>query len=330
VAAPKLKALLSYTLFVALGLGLLYLAFRETEWEKLISDLKEAKILYLIFSAAFGYYAYIARGTRWNLMLGVMGHPPQNKWSSIHSIALGYFSNLAIPRSGEVFRCTAMYRAEGVAVNRLLGTVILERLFDFLMLILIFGLGFITNLSHMKELFQDMQTDSLQIPLWVPIVALVLFKLALMLLRIFKANPLVLKIREFIKGLLEGLRAFQILNTKQKSIFIFQTLQIWTMYFLMVYIVFFALPATAHLGLSDGLFLMIVGGLGMIIPTPGGIGSYHYLVMTGLFFLGVEKTDGLSFATVVHTTQLILTIGAGIIAFLVMGKASSKTKKTAE
>lgn len=328
MAAQKLKALLSYTLFVAMGLGLLFLAFRETEWQKLISDLRNAKIPYLVLSATLGYYAYVARGWRWNLMLSAMGHPPRKSWHSIHSIALGYFSNLAIPRSGEVFRCTVMYRAEDVPVNRLLGTVILERLFDFLMLILVFGLGFLTNLSHMKELLSDVQTGSMQIPIWIPAIAILLLLSFIILLRTLKNNPLVLKIRSFIKGLLEGLRAFQILNKRQKLIFIFQTLQIWMMYFLMVYVVFFALPATAHLGLSDGLFLMIVGGLGMIIPTPGGIGAYHYLVMTGLFFLGVEKTDGLSFATVVHTTQLILTIAAGMIGFVIMGKAAKERKTT--
>jgi glycosyltransferase 2 family protein len=328
VAIQKLKILLSYTLFVAMGLGLLFLAFRETEWQKLISDFRIAKIPYLVISAALGYYAYVARGWRWNLMLSAMGHPPRKSWHSIHSIALGYFSNLVIPRSGEVFRCTVMYRAEGLAVNRLLGTVILERLFDFLMLILVFGLGFLTNLSHMKELLSNVQTGSMQIPIWIPTIAILFLLGFIIFLRTLKTNPLVLKIRSFIKGLLEGLRAFQILNKRQKLIFIFQTLQIWTMYFLMVYVVFFALPATAHLGLSDGLFLMIVGGLGMIIPTPGGIGGYHYLVMTGLFFLGVEKNDGLSFATVVHTTQLILTIAAGIIGFFIMGKAAKERKTT--
>jgi uncharacterized protein (TIRG00374 family) len=325
VSAKKIKSILTYTVFIGLGAGLLFLAFRETEWDKLLADMQEANLSFLGISFLMGFYAYIARGLRWNLMLKVMGHPPKRTWSTIHSIALGYFSNLAIPRSGEVFRCTAMYRAESVPVDRLLGTVLLERLVDLLMLILVFALGFITNFSNMQRLLNDVESGSMQFPGWIIPAGIILLAVGLLILRLMRNHPLLLKVRTFIIGMLEGLRAFQKLNTQQRFIFIVHTIQIWLMYFLMVYVVFFALPATQHLGISEGLFLMVVGGLGMVIPTPGGVGSYHFLVMTGLFFLGVEKTDGLSFATVVHGTQLVMTIVAGIVGFIFLARVQNRS-----
>ena len=36
---------------------------------------------------------------------------------------------------------------------------------------------------------------------------------------------------------------------------------------------------TSDLTLNDGLFLLVLGGIGMLFPTPGGIGSYHYIVI---------------------------------------------------
>ena len=48
----------------------------------------------------------------------------------------GPFTNMAIPRAGEVARCTALNRLENIPISKLLGTVVLERAIDFLMLFL--------------------------------------------------------------------------------------------------------------------------------------------------------------------------------------------------
>ncbi|MCH8545583.1 MAG: flippase-like domain-containing protein [Cryomorphaceae bacterium] len=318
------RAFLTYALFLGLGGVLFYLAFRHTEWTTLINDFRSVRWPYLIISALMGYYAYVARGFRWNMLLHSMNYSMRSKWSAVHGIALGYFSNLVIPRSGEVFRCTAMYRAEDIPVNKLLGTVILERLVDLMMLALLFFLGFVTNWSHMVAMFSKNVDAKWEFPWGLAVVGLVVLLAVVLVVRRFQHNPLLLRIRNFIKGISEGLRSFKQLSVKQRWKFVFYTFQIWIMYFLMVYIVFFALDSTTHLTLSDGVFLMVAGSLGMVIPTPGGIGSYHFLMMTGLAFLGVDKSDGMSFGTIVHTTQLAMTLLAGLVGFLYLAKVEKK------
>ena len=49
----------------------------------------------------------------------------------------------------------------------------------------------------------------------------------------------------------------------------------------------FSIGKTNHLSLIDGVFILVLGGIGMVIPTPGGIGSYHAIVMIGLAVIGV-------------------------------------------
>ena len=132
------------------------------------------------------------------------------------------------------------------------------------------------------------------------------------------------KIKDFWAGLVEGLKSIS--KLEHKWFFIGHTLFIWAMYFLMSYVVVFALDSTSHIDPSAGLFVMIVGAFGIIAPSPGGIGSYHYLAMIGMGVIGIANDDALSFATLVHTGQTVMTIIAGIVATFVVYKTRRKNK----
>ena len=120
----------------------------------------------------------------------------------------------------------------------------------------------------------------------------------------------------------------------QKSTFWIHTFNIWAMYFLMTYVCFFSLEETAHLTATDGLFLLVLGGIGMVIPTPGGIGSYHAIVMIGLSVLGVgsvifggtgsESNPALLFPTIIHAGQTLMGIMMGLIGLLILFLSKKK------
>jgi glycosyltransferase 2 family protein len=84
----------------------------------------------------------------------------------------------------------------------------------------------------------------------------------------------------------------------------------------MTWVCFFCLEATSHLDIKAGLFILVVGGLGMSAPVQGGIGAYHYIVSQGLQLFNVSSTDGIVYATLVHTTQTLLVIVLGLWAML--------------
>jgi glycosyltransferase 2 family protein len=78
--------------------------------------------------------------------------------------------------------------------------------------------------------------------------------------------------------------------------------------------------------MKAGLFILVVGGLGMSAPVQGGIGAYHYIVSQGLQLFGISSTDGIAYATLVHTTQTLLVVVLGIFALLMLFLL--KNKKT--
>ena len=84
----------------------------------------------------------------------------------------------------------------------------------------------------------------------------------------------------------------------------------------MTYISFFALQSTANLSLKAGILIMVIGGIAMSAPVQGGIGTYHFLVSQALLLYGIANADGIVFATMVHTWQLIISVTLGLIGWL--------------
>ena len=66
---------------------------------------------------------------------------------------------------------------------------------------------------------------------------------------------------------------------------------------------------------AAGLFVLVVGGMGMSAPVQGGIGAYHPLVSRGLMLYGLTQTHGLAFATLMHTSQTLVVLIPGSICF---------------
>lgn len=327
----RLKRILKYIVFFGLGAFLFYQAFKNTEFEKLIEDFRKADYLYVIISMVMGYLAFISRGLRWNYLLEPLGKRAKS-WNAIHAIAIGYFANLAVPRAGELARCTALRSTDEIPVNRLFGTVVLERIVDTMMLGLFMVISILLQLDRFDSFFttafaRDSADDKSGIYLKVGIVLFVLASgLVLYLLRNRFVNmPGYAKVREFWNGFKEGLRSLKLV--KNKVAFFSHTLFIWAMYYGMLYVVMFAMDATSDIDPLSGLFIMVVGSFGMVIPSPGGIGSYHYLVMLGMGVLGISKTVGVSFATLMHTGQMVMTVVAGLLAMSVIYRERKKLKK---
>jgi hypothetical protein len=129
-------------------------------------------------------------------------------------------------------------------------------------------------------------------------------------------SPLKIKIRGVLKEIASGFKS--VLRMKKTGWFIFHTIFIWFIYFLMSWVCFFCLEATSHLDIKAGLFILVVGGLGMSAPVQGGIGAFHYIVSQGLQLFGVSSTDGIVYATLVHTTQTLVVIVTGLFGMLML------------
>ena len=149
------------------------------------------------------------------------------------------------------------------------------------------------------------------------LVVVLIFVIVRIISKNNKFKSIGIKTRSLIEGVIEGFKSVS--KMKNNWLFIFHTLFIWIMYFFMTYVCFFALDATSHLGMKEGLFVLVIGGLAMSAPVQGGIGAYHWIVSQGLMLFNISQTDGIVFATLVHTYQTLTIIVLGLSSLIILG-----------
>lgn len=326
------KKVLTYLIFIGIAVLFSWLAYNVITEEKTIQeiwhDLKEANYYWVFLSMIMGYMAIMSRGIRWKILLEPLGYKPKT-WNSIHSVAIAYLSNLAVPRSGEIARCTSLYSTDHIPVDKLIGTVISERVVDFIVLFFFMFLAIVLNLNAFDIFLEQFELDklaektSLLISLGIGFIILVaiiyIFRKKIGQLAFFQ------KVGNFLKGIKEGV--FTVLKMKKKLQFIGHTVFIWSMYAGMAIVVFQSLEATKHIPISQGLFIMVAGGIGMVLPSPGGTGTYVWAVSIAFIALGLSKTDGGEYGFLVWIAQTLMMIIGGFIGLFMIMRAKSKSQK---
>jgi len=332
--------ILKYITSLGFAFGILYLLFKNQDPVQLIKEIQKVDGKWVFLSMVFGGWAYVSRGLRWIVLIDALGYS-STKLNSVSAVSVGYFTNMFIPRAGEISRCTALNQVEKIPVDKLFGTILIERVIDFAFLILLIFLTVILKFNDIFNFYttlQAQQTESAGNNNFLILLAVLLSGgiLFFFLKKWLKNSIFYEKVLSFIDGLKEGFKSIK--SMKRKSAFWFHTFSIWIMYFLMTYICFFSMQETSHLSAGDGLFLLVLGGIGMIVPTPGGVGSYHAIVMIGLSVLGVgtiflgeggdPTNPALLFPTIVHIAQTLVAIIMGSIGLLILFLSKRKSNVT--
>lgn len=313
----KIPSWLKTLLFASLGLTLLYFAFKGVDLKAVGKEMGSAKLQWIGLSMLVGLGAVVSRGMRWKLVLDSMGYR-STSWRTSYAIGIGYLINMVFPRAGEVARATALRRSDKIPVDILLGTIIVERLIDLIIVSILLGLTLILTYPELQKLLASTQGSQPAakeggIPwLWI---ALALGLLAAWLLRKrFFKTALGQRVQSFLRGLSQGFTS--IVRLDKPWAYLGHTVFIWASYFVMIYVCFFAMPATENIQVDQSLFVMMAASMGIVVPVPGGVGAYHYLVAKALEVLSVPYPEGLAFATLVHASQTIMLMSTGIIGFI--------------
>lgn len=307
---------LTTLVFFGIGLGLFWLAMQGVEDpEALKRDMRSAQWWGIAASFVMGYLAIVSRGLRWNLLLAPMGHHPSPA-RSVHAVAFSYFANAFVPRSGEVARCAALNQTDDIPVDQLLGTVITERVVDFLMLFGLVAFALLTNLDAFLALMQEAQLPAMPTLIGAGVAGLAGCGALWWISQQQGRLGLLGKMAGFLQGIGTGIRS--VLAMEKRGLFLFHTLFIWVMYFLMSYVLFKAIPAVSALGLTDAVLVMVAGGFGMVLPAPGGIGSYHWAVSLGFAAVGFSGDVGFAVANVVWLTQTAMIVLTGGLGYLML------------
>ena len=282
---------------------------------------------WIVLTLVFGVFANLFRGWRWKLALEPLGEYPKTS-NCVYAIFISYASNLVIPRVGEVTRCGVLSKYDGVSFPKSLGTVVSERMIDTLCVGLITGMVLLSQMPVFATFFAETGTD---VGRYAEVLTsghfylIVLCVVAIGLLGFFLIRNIALfaKLKGILQNVWQGIVALK--DIKHIPLYIIYTLGIWVCYFFEFYLAFFAFDFSAHLGISAGLVMFVVGTLAVIVPTPNGAGPWHFAVMTMLMLYGVGKEDAGIFALLVHGIQTFLLILLGIYGLLAL-PFTNKTK----
>jgi glycosyltransferase 2 family protein len=316
----KLKSLLQYLALLAITSALLWLSLRGLnvdggdKSEFIWNAWKRSNKGYLLLMALIAMISHVLRAQRWKMLL----LPTGNKvtlGNSFLSLMIGYLVNMAVPRGGEVSRCYNLYKLERTPVEVSFGTVVVERLVDLVCLVLLIGLSFVMEWKKLKGFidtleFSSSNGSSFFIWIFIAFILIIGFGVGVYLLR---NNQ---KLKKILFGFKEGLMA--VFKLESKGLFIFYSIAIWSLYFLMSYFVVIAFPETRELGFSAVLTLFAIGSIAMAAPLPGGAGSYHTLVPLGLVMLyNLPKAEAIAFVFIFHGWQTLIMIVGGVVSLII-------------
>lgn len=334
--SKKIKSILQFTIFLGLGLFLVYYAFKDLKAEE-IGRIKQSFLdaNYWWIGAGFilSAIAHLSRAYRWNLLLEPTGHQPKLS-NSFMAVMVGYLANLAFPRLGEVSRCTVLTKNENIPFTTSFGTVITERLIDtitwLLLLILTIVLQFTTLFGFVEEhVLHPLQTKFAFLfasKLLLPILALaglsMLFTLYKFRDRILRIG-IVSKVLGVLKGFIDGLLSVK--DLRKPGLFLAHSIFIWFCYILTVYVSTFAMPQVAGVGFGASVAIIAFATFA-VAATQGGIGAYPLLVMEVLFLYGVDKISGLAFGWIIWTANASLSISLGFLSLIILPIANRKNK----
>jgi glycosyltransferase 2 family protein len=324
--------------FLAVGILLLWVAFRTVNLKALGNSLKGANYSWLIISTLLGLFGYLSRARRWMILINPLGYNP-TYWNTFHSMMSGYLANLALPRIGEITRCVALGKKENIPVDQLIGTVVIERTIDFFSLLIIMFALFFTSGSKIREYLNA----SIIVPFrekvlsvfgsaWIPwSIFITLSAISVYLIIHYKKElrkiSFFSKMFDIAHGVINGFNTIS--RLKRNWEFILHTIFIWLNYAFMTWVVVFCLESTSHLSFGNSIFILVIGGLAMSAPVQGGMGAFHYFVSRGIAFVqGVSIEDASAYAILTHESQLVLVLILGALAFYMLSRKEKRQEST--
>ena len=316
----KFLKLLKNIVPLGLGLYLVYFSFANTSEDdrmQIIAVIKQADLRFVFLSLVFGAFSHLSRAYRWNYLLRPLGYRP-TFMMRVLTVMISYFSNLGIPRSGEVLRATALATYTDVPFEKSFGTIVTERIIDLIMLFSLIGLGFVLQGELLLEVIGNPSLDGMLL-IWMVLAATVFFLGIRQLKR--AQHALAVKIIPFFTGLWQGMLSVR--EIKHKWAFVGHTLFIWAMYLMMFWVVTLALPETSGLSFSALIPAFVAGGFAMS-ATNGGIGLYPIAVAAVLQAFDIPYPQALAFGWVMWTGQTVMVVVFGSLSFLLLPVLSKK------
>jgi uncharacterized membrane protein YbhN (UPF0104 family) len=318
----KILLVIRYVFFLGLGILLAWIPLHSitpAKWTEIKTALAQARYFLLIPIIILYLLSHWSRAIRWKIMIGPLGYRPQTL-NVFFAVMIGYLVNLALPRLGEVVKCSILGRHEKIPIDQLLGTIIVERVFDLLCLAGVFALAFSLQAKDISD-YAFAQTQARTHGLSGRLLSIFLIGLAVTIAvlfavyRKFKTHRLV----QWLEGLLLGMWGgiIKVRHMQKKGWFLFHTVFIWSLYFICTRLGLYALKDLDNLGIKETLSVLGVGSIGMIV-TQGGLGAYPLLVQHTLMFYHIPDVIALAAGNLLWALPTLLIILGGLLSFFIL------------
>lgn len=322
----NLSKIAQFAFFLGLGFFLVWWSLQGITPEarqNIITTFKNGQYSWLGLSVVFAILSNISRALRWQMLLEAAVKRP-SLLNTFLAVMVGYLANLAFPRLGEVARCGSLSKYEGIPPLTAFGTVITERVVDVLGLLVMVLLLIVTQFQVIGTYFNEKisqpllqkaikLTNNWQSMMLLVIGGLVLLGMVWLASKKMSHSSLYQKIRHFSLSIADGIRSIQKVRSPWQ--FLAHSVFIWCMYFLMIYVCFFTIELTSHLGLGAALAVLVFGSFGMV-ATQGGMGAYQLIVAGLLTVYGIQYEWGLGFSWLVWGVQFGMMLIGGFLALL--------------
>lgn len=322
----KLIKSLKYILSAAFAALLLWFSFRDVQWRDFVRSLRACRWDFVALSMVAGTTAFLLRALRWRKLLLPID-PSITVLTTFNAVNIGNVSNYIFPRIGEFIRCGVITRrslpeTEGsdrkkASYDKVLGTVVLERSWELLVMLMLLAVVVVGAFSRYGSFFVEKiwtpMASGLDFSIWW-LVALLLLLCGAAVYAVWRyrqTNVLCRKVWAVFHGVVQGFSSC--FRMEYKWLFFAYTALIWVMYWLMAASTVWAAPFLEGLDVLDALFLSLVGGLGFAVPVPGGIGAFHFVISLALSAIyGIPMEQGIVYATLSHTSQAVTQIFFGL------------------
>jgi len=296
--------------------------------EQFFDSLRNANYWLMPVIVIVSLLSHLSRCIRWKILLEPMGYNPRLA-NMFCATMIGYLANSAVPRLGEVLKCTILSRYEKLPVDKLFGTIVIERIFDLICFTIFIGFTLLIQWGAVSDFFQN-NAGSTEAFNWSKLFIIlgsiaVGILLVIWLFKRHKENKVVQKISRFGAGIKEGLLTIKTL--KRKKGFLLHTFFIWGLYLLQVYIGFSAMQQTSHLGIGPACAVLVLASLAMIL-TPGGIGAFPFAIMKVLVLYNIAEPDGQSFGWLMWGVSTGIVVVTGFICLLILPYINKKKIET--
>lgn len=323
----KTKDIARTLFFVLLGL-----AFVWWFWEKLSAREKEemwealgrADWLWFTLSGLATLLSHYIRALRWRL-LGEAISCKVSRRNSFFAVMSGYLTNLAVPRLGEVVRCTMLRKSDGVPLEKSLGTIITERATDMLLFLFLLLLTLCLQadvlLQYTDRNFKLDTQHLLRLMLIGAGCMLVCIAAFFFFRKRLKENKAFRKIVNLLKGLWEGVKSIS--RLKRPLLFIAYSMLIWLLWIIGTLCCFRSMGGTETLSFLQALVTTVLGAFGPMI-TPGGIGLQPAIYAEVLQAFAISRPIGYACGWLSWIASQICTVIAGLAAFVYFSTIKKK------